>query len=244
MDLSTAQLLLSCIDLTSLNDTDNSEIIQKLCDKAITPHGHVAAVCVYPPFVRQAAQQLKNTPVKIATVVNFPSGNQAIETVVAAIHQAKVDGAQEIDAVLPYQDFLNQDQAGTRAFIEACKTTCGENILLKIILETGALKKPELIAEACRTAILAGADFVKTSTGKIAEGATIEAATIMLLTIQGLRPKVKRPLGLKVSGGIREPEQAQQYYELACRILGEKNITPATFRIGASQLVDKLLANL
>jgi deoxyribose-phosphate aldolase len=126
-------------------------------------------------------------------------------------------------------------------YIETCKAACGETITLKVILETGALNDPALIADACFDVFSVGADFVKTSTGKISEGATLEAAATMLLVIKHMQPQVKHTLGLKVSGGIREVQQAAQYVELADAILGRDWVTPQTFRIGASKLIDALV---
>lgn len=215
--------VLSLLDLTSLNDTDTAETIDTLCQNAKS--NNVAAVCVYPKFVKQAADSLKNSDIKVATVVNFPHGNDSLETVQQDIVQAIQDGADEIDLVFPHVDDAHH-------FIQACKKTCGDRIL-KVILETGALKEKNLISKASQCALTAGADFLKTSTGKIEIGATLEAAETMLQEIK----QSKRQVGFKASGGIRTAEQAMQYINLANRILGNGWVTPQTFRIGTSRLL-------
>lgn len=236
--------ILSLIDLTSLNETDTSENIAKLCEKAVTTYGHVAAVCIYPQFVKQAVKALAGKPVKIATVANFPHGNDTFEFTVKTIKEAIVNGAHEIDVVFPYERYLAGDHEVARAFIQACKTACGHHTLLKVIMETSALHDPAVIAEASYEAVLGGADFLKTSTGKKGIGATLEAAGAMLLIIRNMRPEIKRTVGFKASGGIRTIEQAKHYIELAQHIMGIDWVTPNTFRIGASQLVDAVIAKL
>lgn len=236
------QRLYSLVDLTSLNDNDTESTITNLCAKANSSLGHVAAVCVYPAFASQVAAKFAGTAVKTATVVNFPEGNQSLENVLAEINEALLAGANEIDVVFPYDRYLAGEQHYAHHFVQACKTACGDQALLKVILETGALNDASIIADASYTALAAGADFIKTSTGKIVEGATLQAAAVMLLVIKHTEPQVKHRLGLKVSGGIRTIEQAAQYVALADDIMGPDWVTPETFRIGASQLVDALLS--
>lgn len=237
-NLDQTKKILSLIDLTSLNETDTTTNIADLCKKAVTDFGSVAAVCVYPKFVKQVKQALEGTSVKIATVVNFPSGNQTLTLVLSMIKQAIADGANEIDVVLPYTQYLAGDRAYARDFIQSCKNVCDKTILLKVILETGALQNSKMIAEASMDAIAAGADFLKTSTGKIAIGATLEAAKEMLLAIK----QTKRPVGLKISGGVRTLPQALQYIELAEEVMGKGWVSPTTFRLGASQLVEEVFS--
>ena len=230
-------MLVELIDLTSLNETDTAETISALCQKAVTPLGHVAAVCFYPRFVKLAKEKLANTPVKIATVANFPHGNESLENVLALIRSAIKDGADEIDVVFPYPFFLQGNKEEAYEFIRQCKAECTDAILLKVILETGALVEAALIAEVSYNVSNAGADFLKTSTGKIAVGATLDAARVMLETIK----KIPRPIGIKISGGVRTIEQALQYIALAEDIMGPGWVSPKHFRIGASQLLDQLL---
>lgn len=232
--------LYSLIDLTSLNDTDNAEVISALCQKAILPKAHVAAVCIYPQFIEQAKKILSKTPVKIATVVNFPDGTNSLDDVVGEIKTSIQHGADEIDVVFPYSLYLQGHKEEAYNFIRTCKATCGEKILLKVILETGALEDSATITEVSYNVCHAGADFLKTSTGKIAIGATIEAAEAMLQTIK----KIPRPIGFKVSGGVRTIDQAMQYVELAAHIMGEKWVTPQHVRIGASQLADSIISKI
>ena len=223
--------LISCIDLTSLNDHDSLESITALCQQAMTPQGPVAAVCIYPAFVSHAWQCLMETPVKIATVVNFPTGNEPIETVTNTIQQAILDGATEIDIVIPKENIKH--------FIRHCKNLCGNKALLKVILETGNKSLGE-IEKISTIAIEQDADFLKTSTGKINIGATPEAAEIILNTIKKLNNPNKLT-GFKASGGIRTLIQAKIYIDLIKNILGTQAFHPSRFRIGASSLLEEIL---
>lgn len=240
-DMALCRRLYSLIDLTSLNSEDTEAGIAALCEQAQSPLGHVAAVCVYPKFAGLVATNFAGTKIKTATVVNFPHGSSSQEEVLMEINHCLMAGVQEIDVVFPYERYLAGETHYCRHFIQACKAACGENITLKVILETGALGDPAIIADACYDALAAGADFLKTSTGKISEGATLEAAATMLLVIKHTEPQAKRRIGFKVSGGIRDVQQAAQYLELADQIMGEGWATPDTFRIGASKLVGELL---
>ncbi len=218
--------IITFVDLTSLNDNDTDQTIKTLCKKAKTDSGVVAAVCIYPKFVPLAWTLLADTPVKIATVANFPGGKNSLDHTLQEIKQAILDGASEIDVVTPH----NAD------FLKRCKDYCGNKALLKVILETGALNS-EQIEQASIEAIEAGADFLKTSTGKIAIGATADAAEIMLHVIK----KSDRKIGFKASGGIKTIEQAQTYIDLFVHTLGKDELTPKRFRLGASSLIDQLL---
>src|SRR3990167_3213579 len=168
--------LIPLIDLTRLTENDREEAIHELCELAQTPYGNVAAVCIYANFIGLAKKWLVNTPIKIATVANFPDGNKTLEACTKDINISIENGADEIDIVFPYHHFLagKIDDVDVREFLQVCKNTCGKNIILKVILETGALLRPEVIAHATDIAILAGADFIKTSTGKISVGATLQ----------------------------------------------------------------------
>ena len=238
-DKNAAMKIFSLIDLTSLNEADTDNTIIALCKKAVNNADHVAAICIYPKFVKHAKEYFRHVPVKLATVANFPQGMDGIDKTILSIQQSITHGAEEIDVVFPYQDFLKGNNI--QDFISACKKVCGKSILLKVILETGAIKDPHLIAKASEEVLIAGADFVKTSTGKISQGATLEAAACLLLTIRELTPTLKRPLGFKASGGVRTLAQAMQYIALAEAIMGKGWVTPASFRLGASQLVDEIL---
>ncbi|MFT3741686.1 MAG: deoxyribose-phosphate aldolase [Gammaproteobacteria bacterium] len=230
------QTLIGLLDLTSLNPTDDNIKIQQLCQQAITPLGKVAAVCIYPQFVSEAQAILQGTDVKIATVSNFPEGNQPLAETLIEIEQALKAGADEIDLVMPYQAFLQGEYEAVQNFLATCKSAC-EQHTLKVILETGALQSPEHIATASQIAIEAGADFLKTSTGKLHEGATLKAAEEMLRVIRTSDSEV----GFKAAGGIRTIEQAQAYITLAQDLLGEDWVEPYHFRLGTSQLLNEIL---
>lgn len=235
------QRVISLMDLTSLNETDDEDSIARLCDKARTPFGHVASVCVSPQFVRLIAAEFAGTLIKVDTVANFPEGAFSLENVLIEIGRALQDGAQEIDVVFPYAKYLAGDKAYARNFVESCKAACGNKVTLKIILETGEFQELGSIFDAAYDAVLAGADFIKTSTGKTKQGATLEAAAILLLVARELNGKLKRNVGVKVSGGIHHLQQAANYIELADKILGKNWVKAETFRIGTSTLMDELL---
>lgn len=241
-DMALLRRLYSLVDLTSLNTNDTQSSIAMLCQKAQSSLGHVAAVCIYPTFVPMVSSAFAGTKVKTATVVNFPEGSESLENVLIEINDALLAGANEIDVVFPYPRYLAGEQHYAHHFVQACKAACGDQASLKVILETGALNDPAIIADAAYTALAAGADFIKTSTGKIPEGASLEAAAVMLMVIKHTEPQVKHRLGVKISGGVRTIQQAAQYVELADQIMGRDWVTAETFRIGASQLVDALLA--
>jgi len=232
------------IDLTSLNTNDNEETITHLCQKAITPFGAVAAVCIYPKFVNLASKLLKNTSVKIATVVNFPSGEQPLFDVLQEVEASLNQGANEVDMVLPYQLYLQGEKNKALDYVIKVRKVCESNIKLKVIIETGALKTTTLIQQITNDVILAGADFVKTSTGKTPQGATIDAVKVMLTTIKEQTSSNQKPIGLKVSGGIRTVNQAQAYLNLAIQIMGKNWLEPTVFRIGASKLLDEIIDTL
>ena len=229
---------LRSLDLTDLNETCSDQAIDALCKKALDPRGPVAAVCVWPQFVKRAQANLKGSPVRIATVVNFPAGGEDVSRVTDDTQEALSDGANEIDLVLPYNALRRGDRAVAVEMVEAVRDLVDGDRLLKVILETGELQDPKLIEAASRIAIEAGADFIKTSTGKTPVSATPEAAEIMLDAIKASG----RPVGLKPSGGIRTLADAKIYLDLADRIMGPGWATPKTFRIGASSVYDALIA--
>lgn len=235
-----ARRALPLLDLTDLSDTCSAAAVEALC--ATARASGVAAVCVWPQFVTASVAALAGSPVRIATVINFPAGGDDIERAVEDTREALDDGAHEIDLVMPYRAFLDGDAATPRDMIAAVREVCDGDRLLKIILETGALPSPERIAQASRLAIAAGADFIKTSTGKSAVSATPEAAEAMLLAIRD--HSGPRPVGLKVSGGLRKLADAALYLALADRIMGPDWVTPRTFRLGASSLHAELVAVL
>ena len=237
---SVALRALSLLDLTNLKDDCTPEQIEALCAKAQTSSGHTAAICIFPRFVRQARDILgTDHTVKIATVVNFPGGDSSIETVVAETKSAVADGADEIDLVIPYRKLMAGDEGAVTEMVEAVKAACGD-ALLKTILETGEIKDIALIRKASELSIAAGADFIKTSTGKVPVNATLEAADIMLQAIRDSRRKI----GFKPAGGISNVMDARLYLRLADTIMGEDWVMPSTFRFGASGLLDDILGVL
>jgi len=235
-----ARRALRLLDLTDLGETCSDHAVDALCAKAKTAHGPVAAVCVWPQFVSRARAALQEFPVRIATVVNFPGGGEDLERVVDGTQEALSDGADEIDLVLPYRAYAAGDEGGARAMIGAVRDVVDQGRLLKVILETGALAEPRLIEGASRLAIEAGADFIKTSTGKTPVSASLPAAETMLAVIRA----AGRPVGLKPSGGIRTLDDAAAYLALADRVMGPDWATPVTFRFGASGLFDALVAEI
>lgn len=242
VNIALLERMIGLIDLTSLNDHDTESDIAIFFEKAQTSLGHVAAVCVYPQFVSLGAAQFAGTAIKVATVANFPDGSSSLESVLIEIGRALADGAQEIDVVFPYHRYLAGEQQYAQTFISACKAACGEQVTLKVILETGALLDPAIIADASWEAIAAGADFIKTSTGKIAQGASLEAVAAMLLVIHHAMGQLKKHVGIKVSGGLKTIQQAAQFIELADNIMGRDWVNASTFRLGSSKLLDEILA--
>ncbi|SMD09937.1 deoxyribose-phosphate aldolase [Rhizobium sp. RU36D] len=237
----TAARALSLLDLTNLKDDCTPEAIEALCARAHTAFGSTAAICIWPRFVAQARALLgQGSAVRIATVVNFPSGDLDIDTVVAETRQAVADGADDIDLVIPYRALMQGDEAAVTAMVAAVREACPAPLVLKTILETGELKDVSLIRRASELAIAAGADFIKTSTGKVAVNATLEAADIMLQAIRDSRGKV----GFKPAGGISTVAEAALYLRLADTIMGEDWVMPSTFRFGASGLLDDVLGIL
>lgn len=241
--VSAARLALSLMDLTRLEADDDEAAIVALCRRAATPFGSPAALCVYPAWLVAARRTLLEMKledaVRLATVANFPAGDAAPQEVAAEVRQALALGADEVDAVFPWQRLIDGDESAGRELVTACREA-NPHHTLKIILETGCLESPRLIAQAASIAIKGGADFLKTSTGKVAVNATPGAARTLLETIRDSGADV----GCKVSGGIRTAGQAREYLELASDILGADWIDPRHFRFGASGLLDDLLATL
>ena len=241
----TARRALALLDLTELGDTATIEHVDELCRRAVGPHGSVAAVCVWPRHVARATERLWGTNVRVATVVNFPFGDQPVHEVVTATAQALADGADEIDLVLPYRALMAGDLSQPTAMLDFVRAAVpADSHLLKVILETGELVEPELIDRAARLAIEHGADFVKTSTGKTPRSATLEATAIMLRVIRDAGGSTGRRVGLKPSGGIRTVADAAAYLQQADDVMGADWATPSTFRFGASGLLDALIAAL
>lgn len=244
MNLETiAQQALSLMDLTSLTDNESSDDIIRLCQQAKSSAGNTAAICIFPRFIPLAKKILaeQGTPeIKVATVTNFPHGNDDVSIAVAETKAAVAYGADEIDVVYPYKSLIAGELHIGLELIEACKQVCPENVLLKVIIESGELQTPELIKLASEISICAGADFIKTSTGKVSVNATPAAAKAMLEVI-----KLKdHNVGFKAAGGVKNAQDAKIYIELASNILGDDWISPEHFRFGASSLLNSLLSTL
>lgn len=239
-----ARRTLASMDLTSLGDDDTDAKIADLCARAVTPAGHVAAVCVHDKFVPLALNTLAGTGVKVATVCNFPHGNSDAETAAAEARAQVASGANEVDVVLPYSAYKAGDRGVAVDLLKAVRAECTGQTQLKVIIESGALAAPDLIEAASRDAINAGADFIKTSTGKVSVGATLEAAAIMLSVIKDMQPAIDRPLGFKPAGGLSTVVDAAGYLFLADQIMGDAWVTPQTLRFGASGLLNAVLTEL
>ena len=236
-DVELARRAIALLDLTDLTDDASVAGIDRLCERA-AGHG-TAAVCVWPDFVRQSVEALRGTPVLVATVVNFPTGDERPHAVRVLTERALDDGADEIDVVLPYRAWMAGDEQRAADVIDGVRDAA-RAARMKVILETGALPDDAAIERAARFAIARGADFIKTSSGKIEISATPEAAKTMLRVIA----ETDRPVGIKPSGGIRTIADAALYLALADDIMGPDWVSPATFRFGASGVLDALVAAL
>ena len=244
-DLKIAALrALKLMDLTALNDDDTEQSVIALCNNAKTSLGNTAAICIYPRFIPIAKKTLalQGTPeIRIATVTNFPHGNDDIDVAVAETRAAIAYGADEIDVVFPYRALIKGNEAVGYELIKQCKAVC-VGITLKVIIEVGELKEPALIKLASEICIKAGADFIKTSTGKVAINATPEAAEIMLNVIRDMG--VAKTVGFKPAGGVKTSKDAAQYLAMADNILGREWADSMHYRFGASSLLISLLNTL
>jgi deoxyribose-phosphate aldolase len=238
--------ILSCIDLTTLEGSDTNEKIITMCETAagFSLQGedipNVAAVCFYPPFVKLAKEKLNGTNIKVASVAaGFPSGQLPLNLKIAEVAYAVSEGADEIDIVISRGKIIANKCTEVYEEIVTLKEACG-NAHLKVILETGELDSVYRIRKACEISLKAGADFLKTSTGKMNPAATPEAFLIMLHTIDEFYKKTGRMIGIKAAGGIAEPDDAIKYYQLVKHILGDQWLNKNLFRIGASRLAGKV----
>ncbi len=249
-NLEALKRVFSCIDNTTLEGCDTHQHVQQLCQSSIELQdagcgiNHVAAVCVYPVFVRNARKWLEGSGIHVASVAGaFPAGQSPIAVKLQEVQYALDEGADEIDMVISRGSFLEGDYNKVFDEIAAIRQIT-VNHTLKVILETGELQSAANIAKASELAIEAGADFIKTSTGKIAVSATLEAAEVMLTTINKYHDTTGRWVGFKAAGGISTPEEVLKYYQLATQIVGKEQTTNQFFRIGASRLTNRLYAFL
>ncbi len=240
--------ILSCLDLTSLNPDDTFEKINNLVELVngfddefdILPHP--AALCVYPSFIQTVKDTLREN-LEIATVVGFPHSDTFMEVKIAEVGMSVLEGATEIDVVMPLSLFLSQNYGDVYDELSEIKLAC-QDAKLKVILETGLLDDPVLIKKASILAMAAGADFIKTSTGKISKGASFEAVYVMAQAIKEYNALAGRKVGLKVAGGVSDTASAVSYYALVASILGEGWMNSSLFRIGTSKLANRLLSSL
>ncbi len=246
------RLALSMVDLTTLEGVDTTERVEALCRKALRPLSDrpdwpsTAAVCVYPNHVAAARRVLGPVggPVKLASVATgFPAGQTPLATRLREVEQAVADGADEIDMVIDRGAFLAGRDADVFHEIVETKAACGA-ARLKVILETGELGTLDNVAAASRLAILAGADFIKTSTGKIQPAATMEVGLVMLEAIRETYLATGVQIGMKPAGGIRASKPALHWLVLVAETLGSDWMSPTWFRFGASSLVNDLLRQL
>ena len=238
-------LLLSCVDLTSLEATDNEKTIAALAEKAVIGYNGTTAacVCVYSRFAEFLSKELP-LPVKTAVVGGyFPSGQAPLQVKIEELKLINQSACSEVDVVINRGELLNGNYDFVKTELMAMRNTVPTKTL-KVILETGELKTAGHIAKASEIAMDAGADFIKTSTGKIAAGANIEAVTTMCQAIRLHEKKTGKKTGIKPSGGIREIHEALTYLDLVQKNLGDDWLQPARFRIGASALYDKLIDEL
>lgn len=231
-----AQQALACLDLTSLNEGDTEVDIDQLCARAQSRHGPVAAVCVWPRFVARARQRLPQS-IAVAAVANFPDGSADVARAVADTKAIVDAGGNEVDVVAPYRAL---DQAPR--LLQAVRAAC-PGLTLKVILETGELADDAQIDAACRIALDAGADFLKTSTGKVPVNATLAAAQRLLGAIAG-HAAARNRVGFKPAGGIKTVADAAGYMVLVEQVLGVRAVVPQRFRIGASGVLNDIEAVL
>lgn len=244
------KFLLGCVELTSLNTTDSDESILALTEKVnrfeetYPELPHVAAICVYPCFAQLVSQSLEVEGVEVTCVSgNFPSSQALIEVKVAETSLAVHDGATEIDIVMPIGKFLSGDYETVCDEIGELKASCGDK-KMKVILETGCLKTGENIMKASLLAMYAGADYIKTSTGKNQPAATPEAAYIMCKAIRAYYEQTGIQIGFKPAGGINSVADAVVYYTIVKEILGKEWLSSQWFRLGTSRLTNLLLSEI
>ncbi len=244
------KFLLNSVELTTLKTTDSEESVLKFVEKVnefddkYPELGHVATVCVYPNFAKICHDTLENEEVEIACVSgSFPSSQTFIEVKVAETALAIKDGATEIDIVMPVGKFLSEDYEGVADDIAELKAVCGDK-KMKVILETGCLKTASNIKKASILSMYAGADYIKTSTGKLEPAATPEAAFVMCQAIKEYYEKTGIQIGFKPAGGMKTVKDALTYYTIVKEVLGEKWLTNQWLRLGTSSLANKLLSEI
>ena len=248
--LSALKLAVTMIDLTTLSGKDTPGKVRQLCSKAkhlnhsIPDIPNVAAICVYPNMVGVAKEELHNTNIKVASVATaFPAGMSSLQSRLNEIQYAIDEGADEVDMVISRGKFLSGKYDSVFNEIQKAKEICGD-IHLKVILETGELETLDNIRKASDLAMIAGADFIKTSTGKVKPAATQSVALVMLEAIRDHFNKTGKMIGMKPAGGISDSKTAIRYLVMVKETLGGKWLTPNYFRFGASSLANDLLMQI
>jgi deoxyribose-phosphate aldolase len=241
-------LAISMVDLTTLEGADTPGKVRALCAKAAHPDPEdasvpkVAAICVYSDLVAEAVRALKGTGIGVASVATaFPSGRAPLDAKLADTRRAVADGTSEIDMVIDRAAFLTGEFVKVFDEIVAIKAECGDDVHLKVILETGELVTYDNVRRASWLAMLAGADFIKTSTGKVSPAATLPVTLVMLEAVRDFRLRTGRQVGVKPAGGIRTAKDAIKYLVLVNETAGPDWLTPEWFRLGASSLLNDLL---
>ncbi|MCQ2218491.1 MAG: deoxyribose-phosphate aldolase [Paludibacteraceae bacterium] len=241
--------LLSFVDLTSLNTEDTVDKITEMVEKVnqfdeqfdILPHP--AGICVYPALVPIVKDNLQEDVDIVAVAAGFPHSQTFVEVKIAEVAMAVMEGATEIDVVIPVGKLLSGSYDEVYSELSEIKQSC-RDAKLKVILETGLLKNAETIKKAALVSMVAGADFIKTSTGKGPQGATPEAFYVMCQAVKEFNAKNGSKVGVKVAGGVSQTEDAVKYYTIVKNVLGDSWLTPELFRIGASRLVNNLLTSI
>jgi len=234
--------IFTLIDLTSLSDGDTTHHIYDLLDLTTYKQATVAALCVYPEFIHFLSEHVSPEKIKLATVANFPAGNDSMASIADALDEILDLPLQELDFVLPYQKLFDGETEEVVSILQYVIQTChDQNILVKVIMESGAFEDKEVLYTVALMVLECGADFLKTSTGKIEIGARLEDVHIFCDAIKDYGDLTR---GIKISGGIRTVEDAIKYYDLVANQMGESWITKHNFRIGASALAGHLIETL
>lgn len=240
---------LSAIDLTTLTCNDSVESVTEFAKKTVTfseaypDVPNVASICVYPSFVETVGLAVDGTPMRITSVGGgFPASQTFLEVKMLEVAMAVENGADEVDIVLNVGKMLTGEYDEAANEVEMIRAEMDADVVLKVIIESGALKTPELIRKASLISMAAGADFIKTSTGKIDVAATPEAAVVMCQAIKDFYDKTGTMVGFKAAGGVKTPQDAALYYTIVEQILGEQWLTTDLFRIGASSAANNLLS--
>lgn len=235
------ELCFDCLDVTSLGIADCersvAEWVRGIADMSRRP----AAVCVWPNFVDTVGLILGDSPIRIASVAGgFPAGQTYLEVKMLEAAMAVENGADEVDVVMNIGAFLGGEEGAAASEIEILRQEVGEDVTLKVIIESGLLPTPDDVRRASLLAACSGADFVKTSTGRATPAATPEAAVEICTALRDYAAATGRKVGFKVAGGVRTREDAALYATIVKLVLGDRWLTPSLFRIGASGLADEL----